>query len=89
VSLQSGRDNTSFKIFPNPAKDILHVKVSGVNETAFIEIMDMTGRKLITQKVVLNGSVSVSVDINNLPKGTYNLSLKGKTINKHQKFVKE
>ena len=39
--------------------------------------------------IELNGTTSVSVDINNLPKGTYDVILKGNSVNEQQKFVKE
>lgn len=49
----------------------------------------MTGRKIMEEKISLNGTTSFAVDITHLPKGTYQLWVKGKTINEERKFVKE
>jgi hypothetical protein len=40
------------------------------------------------KKFLLNNNTSVFIDINNLPEGTYNLLLKGISINEHIKFGK-
>lgn len=77
------------KIFPNPAKDILNVQVTGENGNAILQVIDITGRKLKEEKITLNGNTTIFVDINNLPKGTYNLLLKSKTVNVQEKFIKE
>ena len=49
----------------------------------------MEGRKLKGQKIALNGITSVSVDINDLPTGVYNLVLKTNSKTEHQNFVKQ
>ena len=84
--------NTStnlFKIFPNPANNILNVMIYGTNENATLQIMDMTGRKIREQQINLNGNTFFSIDISNLAKGTYNLLLKSGSMNEQKKFVKE
>jgi hypothetical protein len=48
------------------------------NEMATIQIVDATGRKMKEEKITLNGNASVSIDINNLKKGTYILLLRSK-----------
>jgi len=89
VAIKMDSKNSSLQIFPNPAKNMLNVQISGANENATLQIIDMTGRKIKDEKISLNGTTSFPVDISNLPKGTYNLWLKGNSINENQKFVKE
>jgi trimeric autotransporter adhesin len=89
VAIKMDDKNITLQIFPNPAKNLLNVQVNGNNESITLQIIDMTGRKVKEEKIQLNGNTSVSVDINNLPKGTYNLLLKSKSINEQKKFVKE
>jgi hypothetical protein len=76
-------------VFPNPVKDILNVQLTDKNETAVLQIIDVSGRKLKEQNVMLNENTAVTVDVHTLQKGTYYLVLKGKTINEKNKFVKE
>lgn len=89
VALRFDGSNNALQIFPNPAKDILHVQVTGSNENAVLQIVDLTGRKLKEQRINVDGTTSVSVDINDLPKGMYNLLLKTNSKTEHQKFVKQ
>ena len=49
----------------------------------------MAGRKLKEQKIALNGTTSVSGDINDLPTGVYNLVLKTNSKMEHQNFVNQ
>lgn len=79
----------AFLVFPNPAKDILFVQANGNNEAASIMVIDVAGRKLKEKKINLNGNSSFSINIKDLPPGVYNILLKGKNNNDHQKFVKE
>ena len=83
-------DNSkALQISPNPATNILYVQVSGENENAVIQIVDLTGKKVKEQKIFLNGNISLSIDVSNLPKSIYNLILKKGAITEHQRFVKE
>ena len=89
VAVKNDNNESSFRIFPNPANEILYVQASGSNDFTTLQIFDAGGRKLKEEKVMLNGNASTSIDIKDLPKGVYNLLLKSKTVNEHQKFVKQ
>lgn len=89
VAIRFDGKNSALQIFPNPAKDILHVQVTGSNGKAILQIIDVNGRKVEEQRINLNGTTSVAIDINDLPKGTYNLLLKSSTLNEHEKFIKQ
>ena len=89
VAIKMDSKNIILQIFPNPATNILHIQVNGINENAILQIVDVTGRKIKQEKISLKGNTSFSVEITNLPKGTYNVWLKGTTINEKKKFVKE
>src|SRR5207237_5756895 len=89
VDVKIDGNNIALQLFPNPVKDILFVQANGENEKATIQIIDMTGRKLKEIKVALNGNTSLSVDVNNLPNGIYNLVLNTKERTLVRKFIKE
>ena len=86
-------DNKSFmlQIFPNPAQDVLNVQVniSDLNEDAIFQIVDIAGRIVKEERINLGGSSSASINISCLSKGTYNILLKGKSLNEQVKFGKE
>jgi hypothetical protein len=89
IAVKTDNTNASLQILPNPARDILKIQINGYNETALLLITDETGKSIQQKNITLNLSSSFSIDIKSLPKGVYTLSLEGKTINKHQKFIKE
>jgi len=72
-------DGTTLQVSPNPATNILYVQANG-NEPVVSQVVDANGRLLQQQKISLNGATSFSVNIQQLPKGSYYLLLKGKTI---------
>ncbi len=89
VAIKMDSENVRLQIFPNPARNILNIQVNGYSEKALLQIIDITGRNVKEEKISLNGTTSVAVDVNNLPKGTYEVILKGNSINEQKKLVKE
>lgn len=65
--------NQGYQIYPNPAKNIINVQIAENNATE-IEIMDVTGKKLIVKKVTKSIE---NIDVSNLSKGLYILNIKG------------
>jgi hypothetical protein len=77
--------NSLFSIYPNPAKDILNIKVKTEASIKFAEVYSISG-KLVLKSEVKNEAISVA----SLNKGTYILILRdsdGKDYS--QKFIKE
>lgn len=62
-----------YTIYPNPVHGILNVKVmAAASENTAVEIYDMTGRKMIAQKVSLTtGDQNIKIDMSKLQKGSY------------------
>jgi len=77
------------QVFPNPVRGILLVKVSGKDKNATAQIFDMSGRKVKEQKVILDGNVSFSISLKNVPDGTYTFILQTLGTHEAQKFVKQ
>lgn len=67
-------DETEIKngaVYPNPANDILIVK-PGTNESARVQITDMSGRIVLDSDVMADGS---SLDISSLKAGVYSVTI--------------
>ncbi len=77
----------SLRVYPNPASDALYIETSRSNENAIIQIIDLAGKKVKEQKLVLTGNTSV--DISNLPKSIYKILIKTGTKTEALKFVKK
>ena len=77
----------SLRVYPNPASDALYIETSAANENAIIQIIDLAGKKVKEQKLVLTGNTQV--DISNLPKSIYKILIKTGTQTEALKFVKK
>jgi aminopeptidase YwaD len=72
------------RVFPNPAKDILHVQLPDGASVANIVITDLPGRTLLRAEISsLNSSVSVA----GIPAGVYILSVKAAGQTTRNKFL--
>ena len=60
--------NTMFKIYPNPSKDFISVKINSELINSDYKIIDQLGRLMLKGKIILNEQI---IDINNLEKGVY------------------
>lgn len=78
-----------FSIFPNPIKDApLTIQTNTlITEDATVEIADILGRVLSTQK--FNAGSNIIVDVNELDKGIYFLNLFYKNNNNVSTFIKQ
>lgn len=57
--------------YPNPAVSVLNIPVGNLDGAASLEIVDVTGRTVKNENVNINGSKTLSVDVTNIPNGTY------------------
>ena len=69
----AGQDDgtVTIKAWPVPAVDNLNVKVTGIQHTEQLQVVDMQGRTL--KKYVISNDQTIT--INGLPSGTYILRL--------------
>jgi hypothetical protein len=78
-----------FSIFPNPARDIIYLRLEKqVTNDGIVEVLDVTGRKLIQQQLSA-GQALPSVDVSTLAKGTYFLNILYNGSPNVSTFVKE
>lgn len=79
----SDNEKSNIKIYPNPVKNILNIKNSGL--ISEFEIYSMEGKKVMTGNDVNNSKIDVST----LQKGNYVIKLKSKGKEQTTKFIKE
>lgn len=85
VTLAQGLGTAEVKsdliVYPNPAKDFLHIKTSKLDiEKVFI--FDLSGKLIMTEN-------SKTIDVNHLPSATYIISIKTSEGLKTFKFIKQ
>lgn len=85
----SSRDKMNLFIFPNPVAEHLYVQLkSDKKETKNLAIADVSGRIILKQTIAINaGMNTISINTNQLAKGTYLLMIDGSGISV-EKFMK-
>ena len=80
--------NWNLNMYPNPASDLIHVQLTGItlNEKLLISIMDANG-KLVIQKE-MDSNNEISIPLNRLSKGNYQLIVQQGNKIDHKAFVK-
>ena len=73
VFVRTINSQESVKIYPNPANDHLFIKALGNSDLSIGYILDLKGR--IVSKINLTGTEVQKIDISEIAKGTYILSL--------------
>jgi hypothetical protein len=89
VSADIKNELFSIRLSPNPAKNILFVKITALIESATLQIIDANGAALKEALVPAGNTAAVSFDINNLSTGIYNLRIFTKTRMEVVRFIKE
>ncbi|GJM34118.1 MAG: hypothetical protein DHS20C18_31190 [Saprospiraceae bacterium] len=71
----NGQNNTTIKVYPNPANDLLQVQFLGSAEApSILEIFDFMGRKIQTTQVQA-GIETTQLQLFDLPEGQYLLNI--------------
>jgi hypothetical protein len=77
-------ENLNIKVYPNPTTGIIYIDKSN-KETILISVLDNLGRTVLTQQ---SREVITNLNINNLPKGIYYISINNGKKLKTIKIVK-
>jgi subtilisin family serine protease len=75
-----------FSLYPNPAKDRLLIDMSADLENGRVDILDITGKVVMTLQV--NQGRNMQIDVNQLNTGIYILRLSSDEFTASSKFIK-
>ena len=83
--------NVTCKVYPNPSTGTFTLRInSAIVETIQLEITDILGRLISSNKVVTrNGSLEKELDMKNQPDGIYSLIIRGQRYNHRLRLIKE
>lgn len=79
VVIVKGDDNGKLALYPNPVRETLHAQFTATGRNA-VQIFDAAGRIVKSIPVSQSGTVSTSLDISDLKKGTYFLRFGSETV---------
>jgi Secretion system C-terminal sorting domain len=75
----------SWLVYPNPATDLLTINRTGKHTTGSFQIIDVTGRVMLTGEV---NTDKTDIDLSRIPAGAYLLKMQCGNEDKHVTFVK-
>jgi len=74
-----------FKVFPNPALDILNIQIPSANEITTLRIIDILGKTVLEETIT---SSSYQLDVSSMASGLYILSFQSGDASKLFKLIK-
>ncbi|OUS02063.1 serine protease [Flavobacteriales bacterium 33_180_T64] len=74
-----------FKVYPNPAVNILNIQIPSVNENTTLTIYDILGKTILEQNMIQPSS---QLDVSSMSSGVYILSFQSGEASKTFKFIK-
>lgn len=77
----------SVSIYPNPATDLLNLKVSGSNTINSVQIVDLNGRQVATKS--FNEVSDAQINVNELSAGMYLVNITSGDTTVTKKFLKQ
>lgn len=87
LSTENTGKNAMMLVYPNPAKDVLHINIAGKNNLdGHVVITDIMGKTVLTQTL---SSATETINIAALPAGTYFVKYTNSTASAIQKIVKK
>lgn len=76
-----------FTIYPNPGKDKFYIAGSSAGEVRKIEVLDASGRRIMSKNYKESSLNQISIDLSRLPNGMYFLSLHGDRFLHQEKIM--
>jgi hypothetical protein len=76
LSIQNNILNNIIKIYPNPSTDIIHIEIPDMgNNSVNILVVNTLGKIMFSHNAISTGSYNYLLNVSDLPKGIYFISL--------------
>lgn len=60
------------ELTPNPVSELINIKLEGINsDLILIEIVDISGKNVLSDELYLGGTSNIQIDLGDLPSGLY------------------
>ena len=81
-------DASQFTIYPNPASDVLNVRLAGALSTiSTVQVVDLNGRQVISKS--FNNVIDAQINVSDLSAGMYLVNITSGETTVTQKFLKQ
>jgi hypothetical protein len=75
-------------LYPNPAREYVYLKLTDIEGEAEIKIVDINGG-VVKKLKVTTGNADVPINISQLQRGTYSVSVLTTQLNETLQFIKQ
>jgi hypothetical protein len=91
ATLLASGSETALKVefYPNPAKDNLHIIADGIVGEATLQIVNTLGQVVLEESLNASGTLTQTLDVSKLLKGTYMLKLQSDGSQTIKRFIKQ
>ena len=89
VAVNRSNEIFTFRVSPNPVRNILFIKATGENVQGTLRIIDAGGRNIREEKVTIQTNTSISINVNSLARGIYTLQFVTPAFTQSKRFMKE
>jgi hypothetical protein len=87
---ESEQFDVQFSVSPNPVSNLCRVQYNGVyNGDVQLKLIGAAGTELLSKKITLEAGTDFELNLEEVPKGIYVLTLSGRNINISRKIIKE
>ena len=90
IGLNALAINDQFTLYPNPATEELNIlfKLVNGNSMKTIEVMDITGRIIISKQAIVNSGDIEKINVSELSQGVYMVKIKDANSEVVERIVK-
>jgi hypothetical protein len=90
LGLKDFRVSNALRVYPNPAKQQLHIRIAAAHPALTLSILDLQGRVMMKSDAASNAlNHPFSLNIHQLAPGLYQLRIQGDGINIVEKVIKQ
>ena len=87
IAIRFGGGSSYTAVYPNPAKDVLHLQFGGKEKIVMINIFDAAGKLVVSQRT--NNQPVIDIPVSKLAAGIYYIEASDGKVSGKTKFIKE
>ena len=80
-------ENFHFSVYPQPAKDLLHIELTGANSQSNLQLIDISGKLIWEKDLNPNDHITLNLATKNYARGVYFLKFQNLQFNRIEKVI--
>ena len=80
-------ENFQFSVCPQPAKDLLHIELTGTNSQFTLQLIDISGKLIWNKDLNSNYDITINLAIMKYARGVYFLKFQSFQFNRIEKVI--